>query len=124
MQTTPNGHASLAAGRWQTLTLVEQFANIGSEVDRAIRAHGKGRFARRDGAISRALDLFDLTAADERWRGPRRRELLRAREEFCRPFYADDVPPGSAASLSKYFLRFAIAARRPVAAEPTPSHAR
>ncbi|MPZ19086.1 MAG: hypothetical protein GEV06_14400 [Luteitalea sp.] len=111
MQTVPNVHRSLAAGRWRTLTLVEQFANIGSEVDRAIRAHQNNRVARRDEAITRALELFDLTAADERWRGPRRREVLRAREEFCRLFFANDAPPGSAESLSKYFLYFGIAAR-------------
>lgn len=111
MQTVPHGHQDLAAGRWHTLTLVEQFANIGSEVDRAIRAHHNNRVARRDEAITRALELFDLTAADERWRGPRRRELLRTREEFCRLFFADDVPAGSAESLRKYFLYFGIAAR-------------
>ena len=29
-------HASLAAGRWQTLPLVEQLANVGSDVARAV----------------------------------------------------------------------------------------
>lgn len=112
MQAKPPGHQGLAAGRWHTLTLLEQLANVGSEVDRAIQAHASGRAARRDAALGRALELFDLTAADARWRGPRRREVLRAREEFCRLFFADDVPAGSAASLSRYFLWFAVAARR------------
>ena len=108
----PGGqHADLAAGRWWTLSIVEQFANIGSEVDRAIRAHEAGRSERRDRAIDRALELFDLTANDPRWRGPRRRETLRAREEFCRLFFDPDVPAASAASLQKYFLCFAVAAR-------------
>ncbi len=31
-------HDSLAAGRWQQMTLVEQMANIGSEVGRAAQA--------------------------------------------------------------------------------------
>ncbi len=31
-------HATLAAGRWNQLTLVQQLANIGSEVGRAARA--------------------------------------------------------------------------------------
>jgi hypothetical protein len=102
-------HAGLAAGRWQTLSLIEQLANVGSEVDRAIRAHDAGKEARRDLAIDRALELFDLTAADPRWRGPRRREVLRAREEFCRLFFDEQVPSGSAASLQRYFLYFAAA---------------
>jgi len=54
--------------------------------------------------------LFDLTAADDRWRGPRRREILRAREEFCRLFFDADLPAGSAQSLSRYFLQFAVLA--------------
>ena len=34
-------HADSAA-RWSRMTLVEQLANVGSEVERAIRAHGAG----------------------------------------------------------------------------------
>ena len=101
-----------AARRWQTLTLMEQLAHVGSEVERAIRAHENGNRSRFDGALARALELFDLTAADERWRGPRRREILRAREEFCRLFFDEEVTPGSAPGLCKYFLAFAVAARR------------
>jgi hypothetical protein len=111
--TTPAGHVGLASGSWFRLTLIEQLANVGSEVDRAVRAHESGRIERRDQAIARALELFDLTGADERWRGARRRETRRAREEFCRLFYSDDVRPGDAASLQKYFLQFAVAARQP-----------
>lgn len=105
-------HSGLSAGRWETLSLVEQLANVGSEVARAIKAHDAGHFDRRDAAVDRGLELFDLTAADKRWRGPRLREVLRAREEFCRLFWGDAVPPGAAASLDRYFLHFAVAARR------------
>ena len=101
-----------AARRWNTLALVDQLAHVGSEVDRAIRAHDAGNRNRFDGALTRALELFDLTAADNRWRGTRRREILRARSEFCRLFFDDSVSPDSAAGLSRYFLHFAIAARR------------
>lgn len=118
MKAQSPAHPSLAAGRWQTFTLVEQLANIGSEVDRAIRSARAGRISRRDAAIDRALELFDLTATDDRWHGHRRREVLRAREEFCRLFFTEDAPIGSADGLGKYFLYFAIAARR--AADPSP----
>lgn len=73
-----------AAERWPTFTLVEQLAHVGSEVDRAIRAFEAGKQDRFELALARALELFDLTAADARWRGLRCREILRAREEFCR----------------------------------------
>lgn len=98
--------------RWATLSLIEQLANIGSEVDRSIRAHAVGQLNRFDGAFARALELFDLTAVDSRWRGARRREILRAREEFCRLFFDADVAPQSAAGLQRYFLHFAVAANR------------
>jgi hypothetical protein len=101
-----------SAQRWHTLTLMQQLGNVGSEVERAIRAHASGNQSRFDGALSRALELFDLTAADERWRGHRRREILRAREEFCRLFFDPSVSSGSAEGLRRYFLAFAVAARR------------
>lgn len=110
MTTYAAGHRE-AALRWGTLPLVEQLAHVGSDVERSIRAHDAGHQARFEKALARALELFDLTAADERWRGPRRREILRAREEFCRLFFGEDVPPGSARGLRDYFLAFAIAAR-------------
>ncbi len=105
-------HVGLAAGRWAALSLPEQLANVGSEVDRAIAAWTSRRADRFDRALARALELFDLTARDDRWRGPRRREILRAREEFCRLFFDDDPRPVAARTLGAYFLRFAVLARR------------
>ena len=98
--------------RWRSLSVAEQLGNVGSEVERTLRAHEAGNAGRREHALDRALELFDLTATDPRWRGPRRREILRAREEFCRCLFADRVPPGSADGLRRYFLAFAVLARR------------
>jgi hypothetical protein len=102
-------HAPLAE-RWGTLTISEQLGNVGSEVGRAIRAHAGGNMTRFDAALSRALELFDLTAADHRWRGLRRREILRAREEFCRVFFDGPADPQMVAGLENYFRYFAQAA--------------
>jgi hypothetical protein len=110
--TEPTAARGHGADRWRTLPLVEQLANVGSEVERAIRAHEAGNDARRTMAMARALELFDLTATDERWRGTRRREILRAREEFCRLFFDAHVPVASAHGLRRYFLAFAVAARQ------------
>lgn len=52
-------HDSLANRRWFALSLVEQLGNIGSEVNRVVRARGNQQ--RFDYAVSRALELFDLT---------------------------------------------------------------
>jgi hypothetical protein len=86
--------------------------NIGSEVERTLRAHESGRRETRDVAMARALELFDLTAADDRWRGHRRREILRAREYFCRVFFDPTIEQDAGDFLRQYFLQFAIAARR------------
>jgi hypothetical protein len=110
VSTTDPVHAGTAL-RWHTFSLMEQLAHVGSEVERAIRAHETGNRTRFDSALARTLELFDFTAADVRWRGPRLREILRAREEFCRLFFDADVSPESAAGLRRYFLAFALAAR-------------
>jgi hypothetical protein len=115
--TTATGH-SRGALRWASFTLVEQLSHVGSEVDRTIRAHDAAQHARFDNALARALELFDLTAADDRWQGPRRREILRAREEFCSLFFGEQVPTGSAQGLRRYFLAFAGAAARARRAGP------
>ena len=112
MTTRAPVHSSLAAGRWQTFSLCEQLGNVGSEVDRALRAREQGRLDRLESALDRALELFDLTATDPRWNLAKRREILRAREQFCRVFFDDSVESDLPDYLRKYFLQFAIAARR------------
>ncbi|MFI5233872.1 MAG: hypothetical protein ACHQSE_15345 [Gemmatimonadales bacterium] len=105
-------HSELAAGRWHAMTLVGQLANVGSEVERAIRAHEQANPERWAGAFARALELFDLTATDARWRGHRRREILRGRELFCGLFFGAPPAVADARFLRQYFLEFAVAARR------------
>lgn len=113
MRVTPQAgalHAGLAAGRWNELTLLQQLANIGSEVGRAVRARSLGDDERLAGALDRCLELFDLTLADDRWRG-RRREIARAREIVCDYLVGDNVYGGSPTNLEAYYLPFAVAAR-------------
>lgn len=101
-------HVSLAAGRWQTLSFLEQMGNIGSEVGRAAKARGdEERFWP---AIGRAYELLGLTIADPRWR-TRLKELTRARE-----LLGDAIGGGrdygtTFQDLDKYFFHFALAAR-------------
>ena len=105
-------HTNLAEGHWATLSLAEQLANVGSEVDRAIAAWQAQRADRFEKALTRALELFDLTARDPRWGGHRRREILRSREEFCRLFFDPESVADAARTLSAYFLLFAVLVRR------------
>lgn len=102
-------HQSLAAGRWTTFSLAEQLGNIGSEIHRAIRARGDEK--RFKGAVERALELFDLTLRDPRWRR-RLKEVARARELFCTAVYDDCTKYDTTLEdLDRYFTYFAIAAR-------------
>lgn len=109
MPETPS-HVALAAGRWHLMTLVEQLGNVGSEVSRAVRAKAQGNEGRMNASLGRALELFDLTAADPRLQG-RRREVLRAREVVCDFLVGENRYRSTAQSLDDYFLAFATAAR-------------
>jgi hypothetical protein len=105
-------HPGLTAERWGTLSIFEQLGNVGTEVARAARAMARKDDERLGFALARSLELFDLSLADPRWRGPRRREIARAREVVCDFLAGDNEYGSSAASLDAYFLPFAIAARR------------
>lgn len=102
-------HDQLAAGRWQSLSLMEQLGNVGSDVARAARWYGKDQ-QRCEQAFNRALELLDLTIADERWKG-RRKELTRARELLCDAMFGGKTYNSDLASLDRYFFHFAMAAR-------------
>ena len=102
-------HENLAHGRWYELSLMEQLGNIGSEVGRALRWEEKDR-KYFDHAVERALELFDLTLADQRWRR-RLKELTRAREVFCDAVSGGKEYKSSLADLDRYFFSFAFAAR-------------
>ncbi len=104
-------HRELAAGRWHTMTLMEQLGNVGSEVSRALRARAASKSEREVRAFDRALELLDLTIGDPRLQG-RRKELCRAREVICDFFVGDNEYGSTADSLDRYFLHFAVAANR------------
>ena len=102
-------HANLAAGRWQNLTLMEQLANVGSDVARASRWQGKDPH-RCEQAFLRALELLDLSIGDARWKG-RRKELTRVREVLCDAMCGGSAYNSDLAGLDRYFFHFAVAAR-------------
>ena len=103
-------HKELAAGRWFQLSLMEQLANIGSEVSRARRWKGKDENTFQN-AVERALELFDLTLEDPRWRG-RLREIARAREVFCDAILGGKEYGSQLEDIDRYFFYFALAARK------------
>ncbi len=94
---------------WQKLSLVEQLANIGSEVYRAKRWQGENE-QYFNNAVDRALELFDLTIADPRWK-KRLKEICRVREIFCDIIFGDNQYNTTLEDLDKYFYHYAVAAR-------------
>lgn len=104
-------HAELAAGRWQALSLVEQLANIGSEVERALNWSTKGRPAYSRNALERALELLDLTIADpkHRARSGCLKELARLREVLLDYFVGENEFGSSDAGWRKYFHPYGMA---------------
>ena len=105
-------HKDLAGGRWNQLSLVEQMANIGSEVERTLNWRKKGNLDYSLKACERALELFDLTL-DAPANRNRLKEVCRAREAWCDFIYGENEFQSTENSWKKYFLQFGIAARNP-----------
>lgn len=105
-------HRELAAGRWFEMPLVEQMANVGSEIERTISWRGRNQ-KNSTTAFERGLELLDLTIADPRHRG-RLRELTRVREALVDSFVFDNHYGSTDESWRRYFHAFtyAVALRR------------
>ena len=104
-------HKDLAAGRWNNLSFIEQMANIGSEVERALNWRAKNNSAYSKLAFERALELVDLTL-DSVTGFARLKEIARAREAMVDYFYGQNEFISTEALWRKYFLYFIYAARR------------
>ena len=104
-------HKELAEGRWHQFSLLEQMANVGSEVERAIQWKERKNTDYSQKASERALELMDLTL-DSPGNRTRFKELARVREALVDYFYGSNEFMSSAESWRRYFLEFAYAARR------------
>jgi hypothetical protein len=98
-------HKDLASGRWFKFSLVEQLANIGSDVIRAIQWKNKGNQEYSKQAFERALELIDLTVADPKNK-KRLREILRAREALVDYLVYDNEYGSNDESWRNYFYNF------------------
>ncbi len=104
-------HKELAAGRWNQLSFLEQMANIGSEVERALNWRAKQNFDYSQKAFERALELVDLTLDGVTGRA-RLKELARAREAMVDFFAGSNQSASTETSWRRYFSPFTYAARR------------
>ena len=102
-------HKQLAGGTWKKLSFFAQMANIGSEVERAIKwRENNNNYSRA--AFERALELIDLTIEDKKNR-QRLKELVRLREVLADYFEYKNIYNSSDGKWRSYFLAFNYAAR-------------
>lgn len=104
-------HKHLASGGWQRLSFIDQMANIGSEVERALGWQVKKNEECAQRAFERALELIDLTL-DSQKGFARLREVARAREALVDYFLGANQFMSSHASWRRYFSPFFYAARK------------
>ena len=98
-------HKGLSPERWYKFTLMEQLANIGSDVIRAINWKNKGCHEDSRLAFERVLELIDLTVSDPKNR-KRLREVLRTREALVDYFLCDNEYSTSDKIWQEYFNDF------------------
>ncbi|MFH1561387.1 MAG: hypothetical protein ABID04_02295 [Patescibacteria group bacterium] len=103
-------HQNLAEDGWAKLTVVEQLANVGSEVERTISWKKKNNLEYSRLALERALELlgFSISLPQNR---KRLKELTRLRELLIDYFLCQNQYQSSDVLWQKYFYAFAYAAR-------------
>ena len=96
---------SLADGRWFELPLIEQMANVGCDIDRAIRWKNRGDEIYSQDALERAFNLLNLTIQDPKNR-KRLKELGRIREVLLDYFMGDNIYSYTDEAFHKYFMDY------------------
>lgn len=104
-------HAGLAAGRWEQLSLLEQMAHIGGEVERAFLWRSKNNAEYSKKAAERALELLDLSLAATR-NLPRLKELTRTREALVDHLFGTNEFGSDETGWRKHFSHFTLAVRK------------
>lgn len=98
-------HTQLTPERFTSLPFMEQLANIGSEVIRAVNWRNKGNREYCNLALYRALELLDFSLTAEissEWR----RELTRVRSALVDDFAGDNTFGSTDDSWNHYFLAY------------------
>ncbi len=91
--------------RWHQFSLAEQLANVGTDVERAIRWKEKENADFSQKAFERSLELLDFTIADPKNKKSLR-ELCRVREALVDFFAYNNEYQSTSESWQKYFYYF------------------
>jgi len=103
-------HKELANGKWFEMTLAQQMANVGSEVERAIGWKEKGNEEYSRMALERFIELMILTIDDSK-NAHGLKELCRVKELFLDFIIGNNQYFQTKEQWQKYFLAFNSAAR-------------
>jgi hypothetical protein len=106
-----SGPRELPDGRWYGLTLMQQLARVGKQVNRALKWQEKGRPELRLKYADRALELLGLTI-DDPANSDRVRELTQVRELLADHFFGENLCRTSPELWRGYFEVFARAGSR------------
>jgi hypothetical protein len=102
-------HTGLA-DRWSQFSTLEQMANIGAEVGRAINWRKKNNLEMSKNAFYRALELIDFSINDQKNKNSLK-EILRVREVLADYFMGENIYQSTDKAWEKYFYYFNFAAR-------------
>lgn len=102
-------HKDLSLDRWFQFSIMEQLANVGADVDRAIKWRQQGNLEYSQQAIERALELLDFTIADKKNRS-RLKEIVRVRAMLADHFMGINEYFFTDEFWHKYFFDFNYAA--------------
>ena len=91
--------------RWFGMSLMEQLANVGADVSRAIRWKNKNKSDLAQGAFDRSLELFYLVLADPKNK-KRLAEICRAKEVWIDYFMYDNQYGFTDEAWENYFYYF------------------
>ena len=103
-------HSDLTQDHWNKFSFFEQMANTGSEIERTIKWKNRNNKEYANLAFERALELLDLTIADEKNK-TRLKEIVRVREALADYFVFDNEYKSSDQLWHNYFYAFSWAAR-------------
>lgn len=98
-------HKELAGGRWNELSIIEQMANVGCDIERTINWRNKGNLVDSHNAFERALELLQFTIADPKNK-KRLKELCRLKEALIDYFVYDNEYCSTDEAWQNYFFNF------------------
>jgi hypothetical protein len=98
-------HKTLAGERWNSLSIAEQMANVGCDVERTISWRNKGDLDYSRSAFERALELLQFTIADPKNKR-QLKELCRVKEALIDYFVYDNEYSSTDEAWQKYFFNF------------------